>query len=116
MASAARRISARSGVTSPTMRTARPGPGNGWRHTMSWGRPELLAHRPDLVLEQQPEGLDQVEGQVVGEPAHVVVGLDGGGRVRARLDDVGVEGALDQVAGSARSPPVPSALAGRVLD
>ena len=39
IASAARRISARSGVTSPMMRTASPGPGKGWRQTISSGRP-----------------------------------------------------------------------------
>jgi hypothetical protein len=63
------------------------------------GQAQLLAHRPHLVLEQQAEGLDQVEGQVVGEAADVVVGLDGRRAVRSRLDDVGVERALDQVAG-----------------
>ena len=78
MASAARRISARSGVTSPMMRTARPGPGNGWRQTISSRQAELLADRPDLVLEQQPQRLDEVEVQVLGQPADVVVGLDVG--------------------------------------
>jgi hypothetical protein len=39
------------------------------------GQAELLAHGPHLVLEQQAQGLDQVEGQVLGQPAHVVVDL-----------------------------------------
>ena len=58
---------------------------------------ELLADGPHLVLEQQAERLDQIERQVVGQSADVVVRLDVGRRVAARLDDVGVEGALDEV-------------------
>ena len=96
MASAWRRISARSGVTAPMMRTPRPGPGNGWRQTMSCGQAELLADGSDLVLEQAAQRLDQVEGEVLGQAAHVVMGLDVGRGVAPRLDDVGVQGALDQ--------------------
>src|SRR4030042_260988 len=72
MVSALRRTARRSSVTSPSTRMARPGPGKGWRGTVSRG-----------------------------EPAHVVVALDGGGRAleRHRLDHVRVERALDQELG-----------------
>ncbi len=39
MASALRSVSRRSAVTSPTMRMPRPGPGKGWRETISSGTP-----------------------------------------------------------------------------
>src|SRR5690606_40855498 len=58
---------------------------------------ELLAERADLVLEQAPQRLDQLELEVVREAADVVVRLDvGRAGAAARLDDVGVEGALDE--------------------
>ena len=64
------------------------------------GHAELFADRPDLVLEQRPQRLDQLEAQVAGETADVVVGLD---RRRpgasSGLDHVRVEGALDEEAG-----------------
>ena len=50
-------------------------------------------------LNSGPQRLDQVELHVLGEPAHVVVALDLGGAGGARLDDVGVERALDQELG-----------------
>ena len=82
------------------IRTARPGPGNGWRHTISSGRLQLLADPAHLVLEQAAERFHQLEGHVLGQPADVVVALDGGGAVAALdFDHVGIEGALDQVAG-----------------
>ena len=37
--SASRRVSSRSAVTSPMIRIARPGPGNGWRWTIASGSP-----------------------------------------------------------------------------
>ena len=37
------------------------------------GQPELLADQPDLVLEQRPQRLDELELQVLGQPADVVV-------------------------------------------
>ena len=58
---------------------------------------ELLADHPDLVLEQLAQRLDQLELEVLGEAAHVVVGLDvGGAGAAAGLDHVRVERALDQ--------------------
>ena len=97
--SASRSVSSRSAVTSPMIRIARPGPGNGWRRTIASGRPSSRPTSPDLVLEQVAQRLDQLEAQVGGQAADVVVGLDllGGLRLRGRaLDDVGIERALGQ--------------------
>ena len=65
------------------------------------GQPQLGGDRAHLVLEQHPQRLDQVEAEVLGQPADVVVGLDRrrGVAVAARLDHVRVERALDQEAG-----------------
>ncbi len=61
------------------------------------GQAELLADQADLVLEQGAQRLDELELQVLGQAADVVVGLDvGGARAAAGLDDVGVERALDE--------------------
>jgi len=54
-------------------------------------QPELAAERPDLVFEELPDGLDELEVQVLRQSAHVVVTLDG----RRRSADGG--GALDHV-------------------
>ena len=60
---------------------------------------ELLADQADLVLEQRAQRLDQLELEVVGQAADVVVGLDvGGAGAAAGLDDVGVERALHEEA------------------
>ena len=63
------------------------------------GQPELGADGADLVLEQRAQRLDELECEVVGQAADVVVGLD---RRRAGaaagLDHVGVERALDEEA------------------
>lgn len=61
------------------------------------GQAELLADHPDLVLEQLAQRLDELELDVVGQAAHVVVRLDvRGAGAAAGLDDVRVQGALDQ--------------------
>ena len=97
IASASRRMSSRSRVTSPMIRMPRPGPGNGWRQTISGGRPSCSPTSAHLVLEQGAQRLDQLELEVVGQPADVVVGLDvGGAGAAAGLDDVGVERALHE--------------------
>jgi len=56
-------------------------------------QPERQADRPDLVLEQVSEGLDELEPEVLRQAADIVVGLDllGGLRLgRSRFDDVRV--------------------------
>ena len=61
------------------------------------GQAELATHRADLVLEQQPQRLDELELQVVGQAADIVVALDvGGARSAAGLDDIGIQRALHQ--------------------
>jgi hypothetical protein len=81
----------------PTTRIARPGPGEGLAPHEALGQPELGADGADLVLEQRPQRLDELEVQVVGQPADVVVGLDRRrARAAARLDDVGVQRPLDE--------------------
>src|SRR5829696_2171130 len=63
------------------------------------GQAELLADAAHLVLEQGPERLDELEGHVLGQAAHVVVALDGRrAGPAARLDHVGIKRALNQVA------------------
>ncbi len=84
-------------MTSPTIRIARPGPGNGCRQTISRRQAELLADPAYLVLEQRPQRLDERELQVVRQSADIVVALD----VRragaaAGLDHVRVERALHE--------------------
>ena len=76
---------------------AQAGPGERVAPDDLRGQAELLADQPHLVLEQRPQRLDQLELQVVGQTADVVVGLD----VRrpgaaAGLHHVGVERALHQ--------------------
>ena len=73
-------------MTAPTMRIARPGPGKGWRQTISARQAELDADLADLVLEEGPQRLDELELQVVGQPADVVVRLDVAPRPRRRRD------------------------------
>ncbi len=61
------------------------------------GQAELAAHRAHLVLEQQPQRLDEFELQVTGQPADVVVALDvRGARTAAGFDHVGIQRALHQ--------------------
>ena len=54
--SALRSISQRPGVTSPRMRTAKPGPGNGWRMTISLGRPNSAPSSRTSSLNRQRSG------------------------------------------------------------
>jgi hypothetical protein len=59
-----------------------------------------LAH---FVLEQLAQRLQQLQAQLLGQAAHVVVALDGDGLLAlgaARLDHVGVDGALGQEGGA----------------
>src|SRR5699024_6157579 len=58
---------------------------------------QLGADRAHLVLEHRAQRLDEGELQVVGQTADVVVALDvGGAGTASGLDDVRVEGALDE--------------------
>ena len=83
-------------VTSPRQRTARPGPGNGWRQSMWRGRPSSAPERAHLVLEQLAQRLDELEVHLLGQAADVVVALDGRRRPLERdaLDHVRVQRAL----------------------
>ncbi len=66
------------------------------------GQPEFGPEQPHLVLEQGAQRLDQLELEVLRQPADVVVRLDGGrAGATAGLDDIRVEGALDQEPDSA---------------
>src|SRR5690606_27587124 len=61
------------------------------------GQAEFLADHPHLVLEELAQRFDQLDLEVLGQPAHVVVGLDvGGAGAAAGLHDVRVQGALDE--------------------
>ena len=63
------------------------------------GQAELAADRAHLVLEEGAQGLDELELQVFGQSADVVVRLDvRGAGAAAGLDDVGVERALHEEA------------------
>ena len=66
-------------------------------------QPEGLAEHPHLVLEELPEGLQELQAHPVGQASDVVVGLDGrrGSAVgRDALDHVRVQGALGEPPGS----------------
>ena len=91
-------------VTSPGMRMARPGPGNGWRPMKCSGRPSSRPERAHLVLEQLAQRLDQLQVHALGQAADVVVRLDGHRRAAGEghaLDHVGIERALGQELGAA---------------
>jgi len=61
------------------------------------GQAQLLTDQAHLVLEEGPQRLDELELEVLGQAAHVVVALDvGGAGAAARLHHVGVAGALHQ--------------------
>ena len=72
------------------------------------GQSQLAADRPHLVFEQGAQRLDELELEVLGQPADVVVALDvGGAGAAAGLDDVRVERALHEELGSGRRRPRP---------
>ena len=61
------------------------------------GKSQGAAHLADLVLKQTPQGLHQLELEVLGQAAHVVVALDLHGHPFTRLGiDVGAS-ALDHI-------------------
>ena len=87
-------------VTSPMIRIASPGPGERLPPHHPLRHAELLADAAHLVLEEQPQRLDELHRHVRGEPADVVVRLDlrGDAVGAARLDHVRVERPLDEEA------------------
>ena len=71
-----------------------------------FGQAELRAQPADFVLEQVAQRLDQLEAQILGQAADVVMQLDRGGRAvggGAAFDHVGIERALGQKLGALRS-------------
>ena len=69
IASAARSVSSRSAVTSPSTRMLRPGPGKRVPPDDLLGQPERRADLAHFVLEQVAQRLDQSERQVLGQAA-----------------------------------------------
>src|SRR5688500_5353850 len=66
-------------------------------------KPQGEAELAHLVLEELAQRLEQLEVQALGQPADVVVRLDGGGLLAGRttagagrLDHVGIDGALGE--------------------
>ena len=80
------------------IRIASPGPGERLPPHHPLGHAELLADAAHLVLEEEPERLDELHRHVLGQPADVVVRLDLGGDAvgPARLDHIRVERPLDE--------------------
>ena len=78
---------------------AQPRPGEGLTGDDLLRHAQLAADGAHLVLEQLAQRLDELEVEVLGQAAHVVVALDVGGALSpAGLDDVGIQGPLDQEA------------------
>ncbi len=85
-------------MTSPRMRTARPGPGEGLALQDFFGHAQVAADFADFVFEQFFERLDQLELHLLGQAADVVMRLDDLRRAAhgARFDHVGIKRALHQ--------------------
>src|SRR5437868_5286735 len=66
MASAWRRTSSRGSEIGPMQRTARPGPGNGWRHTSVSGRPNSSPRRRTSSLNRSLSGSTKRKPSSVG--------------------------------------------------
>ena len=83
-------------MTSPRMRTARPGPGKRLPHDELLVEPELASDLADFVLEQLAQRLDQLHPHPLGQPADVVMALDHRRLAddRDRFDHVRIERAL----------------------
>jgi len=60
------------------------------------GEPQLAADLADLILEEVAQGLDERQLHRLGQPADIVVGLDGRCSPAAALDDIRVERPLGQ--------------------
>ena len=72
----------------PTIRIAEAGAREGLAPDEPLGQAELGADGADLVLEQHAQRLDQLELEVLGQAADVVVGLDRRGAVAAAADSI----------------------------
>ena len=84
-------------VTSPMMRIPRPGPGNGWRHTIASGSPSSSPTRRTSSLNSVRSGSTSANCRSSGRPPTLWWRLDvGGAGAAAGLDDVGVERALHE--------------------
>ena len=59
------------------------------------GQAQLGTHGSHLVLEQVAEGFDQIELHVLGQPPHIVMTLDLGRVLGARLDYIRIKRSLD---------------------
>ena len=99
IASARRSRSAYSRLTSPRMRTPRPGPGERMAIDHRVRQAERDAELAHLVLEQLAQRLEQLQAERLRQAADVVVALDRDrllGLGAARLDHVGVDRSLRQ--------------------
>ena len=81
-------------MIAPRQRTPRPGPGEGLTLNHVFGQVKLAVNNANLVLVQQLNGLAQLELQIFGQAANVVVGLN----AVLRLQDVWIDGVLSQEA------------------
>ena len=61
-------MSSRSEVTSPMIRIASPGPGNGWRHTIRSGRPSSSPTRRTSSLKISRSGSTRSNSMSSGSP------------------------------------------------
>src|SRR3954451_21371234 len=105
MASALRRISHFSSVTSPGMRMARPGPGNGWRPTNASGSPSSRPSSRTSSLNNSRSGSTSFMFIRSGSPPTLwwlLIVTDGrpSGEPGA-FDHVGIERALSEEIGAA---------------
>ena len=81
------------------MRTPSPGPGKGWRKTISCGSPSARPSSRTSSLNKFAQRLQQLQVQRVGQAADVVVRLDGVrllGLCAGRFDHVRIDRALGQ--------------------
>ena len=114
IASAWRSVSSRDRVTSPRQRTARPGPGNGCRQTMSSGNPSCSPSLRTSSLNRSRSGSMSLKPRSSGRPPTlwcsliVAAGPSGG----AAFDHVGIQACP----GPGTRRPDPGGLVGKAFD
>ena len=94
-------------LTSPRIRTARPGPGNGCRQIIGFGRPSSRPTRRTSSLNSSRSGSISSNLRFFGRPPTlwwVLIVADGPPRGRAALDHVRVERALREEPRRAEPP------------